>query len=58
MDVFIAALLMHSTDLYEYYVTLETPIIIMSSVMADCPDSVPPPQYFGKLYASACTTIY
>jgi len=30
----------------------------MSSVMADCPDSVPPPQYFWKVYTSACIVIY
>jgi len=46
---------MHSTDIYEYYVTPETPII--SSVMAACPDYVPPSQYFGKVY-SECAIIY
>ena len=30
---------MHSIDFYRYYLTPETPI--MSSVMADCPDSAP-----------------
>jgi len=33
-----------------YYVAPETPM--MSSVIADCPDLVPP-QYFGQVYAYA-----
>ena len=33
-----------------YYVAPETPM--MSSVIADCPDLVPP-KYFGQVYASA-----
>jgi len=48
---------MHITDapIYGYYVTSETPN--MSAIIADCPYSESP-QYFGKAYASACTTIY
>ena len=37
---------MHSTDVYGYYVTTETPIML--SVMADCADSVPPPNILEK----------
>jgi len=48
MDVYIhvAAILMHSTDIYGYYVTPETPIV--PSVKADCADSVPPPNILEK----------
>ena len=39
-----------NAPIYMYYVAPETPM--MSSVIADCPDLVPP-QYFGQVYASA-----
>src|SRR6218665_1926027 len=39
-----------NAPIYMYYVAQETPM--MSSVIADCPDLVPPPQYFGQVYAS------
>src|SRR6218665_3306902 len=40
-----------NTPIYMYYVALETPM--MSSIIADCPDLAPPPQYFGQVYAYA-----
>src|SRR6218665_1038470 len=39
-----------NAPIYMYYVAPETPM--MSSVIADCPDLVPP-QYFGQVYAYA-----
>jgi len=40
-----------NAPIYMYYVAPETPM--MSSVIADCPDLAPPPQYFGQVYAYA-----
>jgi len=38
-----------SAPIYAYYITPETPTYyMMSSVIADCPNPVPPPRYFGK----------
>src|SRR6218665_512087 len=39
-----------NAPIYMYYVAPETPM--MSSVIVDCPDLVPP-QYFGQVYAYA-----
>ena len=39
---------MHSTDVYGYYVTPETPIMPSARPMADCADSVPPSNILEK----------
>src|SRR6218665_2360838 len=44
-----------NAPIYMYYVASETPMT--SSVIVNCPDLAPPPQYFGQVYAYVCTYL-